>query len=286
MPQLVSKPVSWFRPDPNQPRKTFPEAELRLLGESLKVRQNDPLQAFVDGLLIDGERRLRAAKLVGLEKLDVIITETMLTPAQINVVRLTSFFHKADLSAFEKWLACSDLMAANPVWQIKNLADALKLDASSVTRYLSPSKCIPEWQDALKAGKVGISDCYQASLMQASEQKSLLEFKLSGNNGKKVSRNKLADAARQLRSADATPEVRLSRIRCPLSSGVTVTVSGPDMTLQDLIMALSETLEKAKSAKKDSLNVRTAERVWKDRAKAASQDKPQSGNGANYPQEK
>jgi hypothetical protein len=34
MPRLESKPVNSLSPDPNQPRKHFDEAELRLLGES------------------------------------------------------------------------------------------------------------------------------------------------------------------------------------------------------------------------------------------------------------
>ena len=35
MPALQIKPLSWLKPDRNQPRKHFDEAELRLLGESL-----------------------------------------------------------------------------------------------------------------------------------------------------------------------------------------------------------------------------------------------------------
>ena len=106
MEQLTTKPVSFFRPDPNQPRKHFDESALLALGASLKVRQIDPVQAKPDGTLIDGERRWRAAKLVGLEKLDAIITDAVLSDSQINLVRLTSFFHREDLTAFEKWSAC------------------------------------------------------------------------------------------------------------------------------------------------------------------------------------
>ena len=35
MPKLEPKPLSFFKPDLNQPRKHFDEDELRLLGESL-----------------------------------------------------------------------------------------------------------------------------------------------------------------------------------------------------------------------------------------------------------
>src|SRR5580658_7969256 len=153
--RLESKPLAWFKPDPKQPRKHFDEPALRSLGESLKVRQNDPVQAKPDGTLIDGERRFRAASLVGLEKLDVIITDAALTDTQINIVRLTSFFHREDLNAHEKWQACEQLLKLNTGWVAKDLADHLHIDRSMVTRLLSPSKCIPVWQEALKEGKVG-----------------------------------------------------------------------------------------------------------------------------------
>jgi ParB/RepB/Spo0J family partition protein len=64
MPVVVTKPVGFFHPDPTNPRKDFPEEELRSLGESLK-KQLVPLIARKSGLIVDGERRWRAAKLVG-----------------------------------------------------------------------------------------------------------------------------------------------------------------------------------------------------------------------------
>ena len=192
---LISKPLEFFKPDPNQPRKDFPEGPLRRSGASLKIRQNDPVQAKPDGTLIDGERRWRAAKLVGLEKLDAILTDAALTDAQIQVIRLTSFFHREDLTPWEKYLACQQLLELNG-WQGKELAAHLHVDPSSVTRLLSPAKTIPAWRDALKAGKVGISDVYAASKLEESAQAGLLALKLSG-----ASRDQLEAASRKQRTA-------------------------------------------------------------------------------------
>jgi hypothetical protein len=73
---LDKKELSWFKPDPNQPRKAFDPAELEALEESLFVRQDIPLIAFVDGTIQDGERRWRAAQLRGrIKTLDVVITD-------------------------------------------------------------------------------------------------------------------------------------------------------------------------------------------------------------------
>ncbi len=262
MPHLTTKPLDWFKPDPKQPRKEFPEAELRRLGESLKARQNDPVQAMPDGTLIDGERRWRAAKLLGLRELAVILTDTPLSDSEAAKLRLTTFFHREDLAPFEKWQACAELMCMNPTWQMKDLAEALHVDPSSVTKMLSPSKCSEEWQQALKEGKVGISDCYAASRLPPEKQAGLLALKLSG-----ASRDDLEQVARKTRTP-RPDTIKLARVRCPLSTGTVVVVQGPEMDLEQLIETLQAALEAARKANRESLDVRTFEKVLKDKAKA------------------
>ena len=148
MPVLASKLLSWFKVAP-QARRHFDEADLRQLGESLKDRQLQPVLARPDGTLIAGERRLRAAMLVGLPELQVIITEGPLTETQFKVYQLTENLHRADLRDCEKWRACEELLRLNPEWTNKELAVHLKLGESTVTKYLAPSRCIPEVQQAL-----------------------------------------------------------------------------------------------------------------------------------------
>jgi hypothetical protein len=61
---VTRKPLTWFKVN-SQVRKVFSEQEFRQLGESLKARQLQPVLALQDGTLIAGERRYRAAQLVG-----------------------------------------------------------------------------------------------------------------------------------------------------------------------------------------------------------------------------
>ena len=93
-----------------------------------KVRQIDPIQALPDGMIIDGERRWRAAGLVGKETLDAIITDLKLTQAQMATVRLTTFFHRVDLGPHEKWRAVADCLEQNPDWDQKRAAEEFKVD--------------------------------------------------------------------------------------------------------------------------------------------------------------
>jgi ParB family chromosome partitioning protein len=259
---LTNKPLSYLKPDPNQPRKHFDEATLRALGESLRIRQNDPVQARPDGTIIDGERRWRAAKLIGLDKLDVIITDAALTDTQINVIRLTSFFHRQDLTAWEKWNACRQLLELNPGWQGKDLAGHLHVDPSMVTRLLSPSKCIVAAQNGLRDGKIGISDCYAISKLPEAEQEGLLALKLSG-----ASRDAIEQAGRKNRKG-ATTAARLSRVKIAMHGGATVVITSKDLGMAQVIELLNETLKEARKAA-EQYDVKTFVSMMRDKAKAA-----------------
>ena len=78
MKTLTMKPLNWLKVS-RQARRHFDEEELRQLGESLKVKQLQPIVARPDGTIIAGERRYRAAMLVGLKELMVILSEEPLT---------------------------------------------------------------------------------------------------------------------------------------------------------------------------------------------------------------
>lgn len=261
MSQLSTKPLSWFRADPKQPRKHFDEAELRQLGESLKAKQLQPVLARSDGTLIAGERRLRAAALVGLRELDVVITDEPLTESQLRVFQLTENLHRMDLIDGEKARAYDELIELNRGWTNKDLALHLKLSESSVTKYRSLSRCIKDVQDALEVGRIGITTAYEISRAAADEQSELLALKLSG-----TSRDGLADRLRKQRKA-ATPQVRTKRIVCPLSNGVSITASGKDLSLDDLIEALSEAQKEARKAREQGLDARTFGAVMKDKSR-------------------
>lgn len=260
---LTTKPLAFFKPDAKQARKHYAEADDRQLGESMKAHgQLQPVGAKPDGTLLWGHRRLRAALLVGLKDLQVIITDRQLSDTEIRLIQLTENMHRVDLTGHEKWLACAELMCMNPRWQLKDLAEHLHLDPSMLTRLLSPSKCIEAAQDALRDGKIGISDCYAISKVPESEQAGLLAMKLSG-----ATRDAIEHAGRSNRARNA-PAVKLSRVKCPLASGVLIVASGEGLSLDDLIEALAEAQKEARRAREQGLDAKTFQAVMRDRAKA------------------
>jgi ParB family chromosome partitioning protein len=91
-------------PNRYQPRQEFPEAELNALADSLK--ENGLLQPILvrrkgDGIfeLIAGERRLRAAKLAGMEKIPALIRNC--SDQESMVLALVENLERDDLSPME-----------------------------------------------------------------------------------------------------------------------------------------------------------------------------------------
>lgn len=105
--------VSKIDPNPNQPRKKFDEEPLRELSDS--IRQHGIISPLVlmqqddRYIIIAGERRWRAAKLAGLEKVPAIIKT--LTPQQVQEIALIENLQREDLNPIEASIAIRDLMA-------------------------------------------------------------------------------------------------------------------------------------------------------------------------------
>jgi ParB-like chromosome segregation protein Spo0J len=211
----------------------------------------------------DGNRRLDGLVLKGITEVEVFMTDEELDDKALLEVGLTTAIHRADLSVYDKSVACQRLRELNPGWQNQDLAKCLKLDPSTVTRLLSPSKCVAEVVDALRDNKISISDCYEISKVADRDgQLQLLALKNAG-----ASRDVLAAKSRKQRTADK-PAVRASKIRCPLPSGCTITVTGQDVTLDEAIESLKEAIKAMTKARDTGLDAKTAQAVWRDVAKA------------------
>ena len=102
--QIFLIPQENIAPNPNQPRQRFDYDELEGLAQS--IRQNGILQPITvrqteTGFeLISGERRLRAARLVGLTKIPAIVAE--LDNKNSAVVSLIENLQRQDLDCFEE----------------------------------------------------------------------------------------------------------------------------------------------------------------------------------------
>ena len=108
----ISIPVEEIRPNPYQPRKEFDKKALEELAESIRTHGIfTPLlvRKSVSGYdLITGERRLRAAKIVGLEKVPAI--EVEFTEDQMMEISILENVQREDLNPIEEAAAYESLI--------------------------------------------------------------------------------------------------------------------------------------------------------------------------------
>ena len=263
--QTVRKPSSWVKPQKQIRTDYGTEEEQRLFGDSVKERQLQALVCLADGTLVCGFRRFHCGTLVGMTEFDVLIIPDKLSESQIKVYRLTENIQRKDLNAWEMWQSCAELMSMNPTWQMKHLAEHLHFDPSSITRYLSPSKCIETAQTALREGKIGISDCYALAKLDPADQPGLLALKLSG-----ASRDAIEAAGREMRprpKVESKKAVKAASVKCLLPSGYIVIVKGGDgCSLEEAAEALAEAIREMKRARELGYTAKTFAAAMADKA--------------------
>jgi ParB family chromosome partitioning protein len=152
--------ISRIVPDPDQPRKVFDADDLALLAGSLKdIGQQVPVQVRWDAgqdrwVLIDGERRWRAAQQAGLPTLMVVVDDRGMPPGRVLELQLVENALRSDLTPLESGAAYQQLMA---VWHCnqQQLAARLHISPSKVSRAIAALTLPTEVQQAVETGKVG-----------------------------------------------------------------------------------------------------------------------------------
>ena len=150
---LLYAPLDELRPNPHQPRTVFDEEELDSLAASIKT--SGVLQPIVarrrDGMLeiVAGERRFRAARKAGLDRLPVLVRNVddhaMLQMALIENLQ------RRDLNPLEKARAFRQLMQAN-AWSQEEAAKALGLGRPTVANFLRLLELPSDVQEAVASG--------------------------------------------------------------------------------------------------------------------------------------
>lgn len=135
-PLLV--PLEKIIPNRNQPRKIFKEKELLELAESIK--ENGVIQPLIvtqneNGSfdLVAGERRLKASKLAGLERVPVVIKRA--TKKEHMVMSIIENVQRADLNCIEEALAYFQLMNEFGLTQ-EEVAKKVGKERSTVANFL------------------------------------------------------------------------------------------------------------------------------------------------------
>lgn len=144
--------------NPFQPRQHFKEEELQELAISIKqlgVVQPVTLRQLSDGKyqLIAGERRVRAARIAGLEKIPAFIRSA--DDQAMLELALVENIHRSDLDAIEVALSYQRLIDECNLTQ-ENLSDRVGKKRSTIANYIRLLKLPAEIQIGIREEKISM----------------------------------------------------------------------------------------------------------------------------------
>ena len=147
---IIELDISKIRPNPFQPRKVFSDSSLKELSESiLEHGLLQPIIVYRDGddyALIAGERRLRASKIAGEEKIRAIIAEVDM--AKLHELALIENIQREELNPIDLAKAYQKLIEDYKITH-EELALRVKKSRPQITNTLRLLSLIPAVQEAL-----------------------------------------------------------------------------------------------------------------------------------------
>ncbi len=164
-------PLSDIRSNPYQPRKTFNDEALNELAESIKnygVFQPIIVKKSIKGYdLVAGERRVRAAKKAGLEKIPAIIKD--FSDELMREIALLENLQRENLTAIELAWAYKGIIDSLHITQ-DELANKLGKSRSSVTNILGLLNLPTSVQNMVLDGKLSMGHARELSKLDDSEK--------------------------------------------------------------------------------------------------------------------
>ncbi|MDA3908677.1 MAG: ParB/RepB/Spo0J family partition protein [Sulfurimonas sp.] len=152
---VIELSVKEIRPNPYQPRKHFDENSLLELGESIKndgLLQPIVVSEDIDGyVLVAGERRLRASKLIKLKTIRAILLNT--DEQKMRQFALIENIQRDELNAVELAEAYSELIKMYDVTQ-EELANKIHKSRTHITNTIRLLQLSVKTQKALVEKKI------------------------------------------------------------------------------------------------------------------------------------
>lgn len=196
--------VSKIVPNPNQPRKHFDEEALQELSSSIKL--HGVIQPLVVNkvendqyMIIAGERRWRASKMAGLEKVPVVIKNY--TEKQIKEISIIENLQREDLNPIEAARAIKQLMEEYNLTQ-ETVSDRIGKSRSSVANTLRLLSLYPDVIKMIEDGK--LSSGHARSLVVVDDTTIQIKLAKQAADGK-MSVRELEKAVRNYLNPQKTP---------------------------------------------------------------------------------
>lgn len=196
--------INKINPNPNQPRKHFDEEALQELSSSIKL--HGVIQPLVVNklendqyMIIAGERRWRASKMAGLEKVPVVIKNY--TEKQIKEISIIENLQREDLNPIEAARAIKQLMEEYNLTQ-ETVSDRIGKSRSSVANTLRLLSLYPDVIKMIESGK--LSSGHARSLVVVDDTTTQIKLAKQAADGK-MSVRELEKAVRNYLNPQKTP---------------------------------------------------------------------------------
>lgn len=209
-------PISFFVPNPEQPRKWFDDNELQSTAESYEHRGDveDAVKVVLrdnetTAFIVDGESRWRAGKIAKLAGLSAYIMAPM-SDDEIYLSSAVANIRRRDFSIIEKALAIFEIQQRFSLNQTE-AGKRLGYKPATTSYLLRFLDLDPLIQQLLMQNKIGAGVAFQLAKYKIEDQRKMLreiEKAVEANDGKPIHPN---HAARILRSTAEKKGVRAKK---------------------------------------------------------------------------
>ena len=209
--EIIDVNISELRPNPYQPRKAFDKDALVELAKSIKehgVFQPIIIKRSIKGYeIIAGERRVRASKMVGLDKVPAIIRN--LNDEQMMEIALLENLQRENLSAIEEAKAYKSLIDNLHLTQ-EQLSEKVGKSRSHITNILGLLRLPAEVQDMVVTKKISMGHARALSKLESDEK--IIEM------ARDIAENKTPVREVEAKSQKSEKKVKINRKRIPSRS--------------------------------------------------------------------
>jgi len=203
--------IRHLHPNPKQPRSHFDEEALDNLAAS--IREHGVLQPLLvseDGeggyLILAGERRWRAARRAGLERLPAVIREQVDDARELEIA-LVENLQRRDLTPLEEARAFQQLRMTQGLSQ-SEIASRVGLERSTITNSLRLLKLSEKIQDLIESGELSAGHARTLIGLDEDEQWALAEQIIDGGLSVRASERLRAEGRESPKKKKKSSKVR------------------------------------------------------------------------------
>jgi ParB family chromosome partitioning protein len=242
-----------------QIREWFDEESLIGLAQSIKETGIlQPILVRREGsefIVVEGERRLRAAAMVGITEVPVLIDDRELSEGEILYRQIVTNSQRENLTPIEKSRAFDRLMKATG-WNAATVAVKLGISPGTISKHLALLNLPEDVQEKVAAGRIGLAAAYDISRGENPEGQSAHGTDNRGSSSEPKAQRKKSRRARSSGRKCSSDDGE--QIVIPLTGGRTITAMGPGMTLDAFITELENILARIKELQAQGLGIADA----------------------------